>query len=51
MKELKKLINQGMSLGYLSTYLEISRPTLNKRLEDGKFKEYQLARIKKLSEL
>ena len=50
MKELEKLIKKGISRKYICGYLEISFPTLRKRLKDGKFKEYQLEKIKKLHE-
>ena len=49
--ELKKLIEEGMSKKYLCSLLEISAPTLEKRLADGKFKNHQIEKIKKLSEL
>jgi len=51
LEKLKKLISEGMSKKYLCSKLEISAPTLEKRLRDGEFKEYQIELINKLSEL
>lgn len=51
MKELKQLIKQGISKKYLCTILDVSRPTLNKRLKDGKLKSYQIEKLKKLAKV
>lgn len=46
--QLKKSIDSiGLKKCIISELLKISRPTLNKRLEDGKFSVVQLSKLRK----